>query len=116
VAHSQAVQKLYHELAQERLRRQASDLEAARRARLGFDAAWMPPRLAAAALGCSIRTLRRWSRAGRGPEPVRRGETLARLFYRSGDVARYAADPAAFEAQKARQRLPGRDRDSGGRP
>jgi hypothetical protein len=79
----------------QRAERRAEKLSAA------FHAEYLARDRAAAALGISTHQLKRWTMAARGPTPTKMGTTRqSRTFWRASEIARYLADPAAYEAGK----------------
>lgn len=92
------------------LKRWREEREAARRENLAaelaaereFHAEFLDRDRAAAALGISVHTLKRWTMAGRGPTPTKFGDARqSRVRWRAEEITTYLADPAGYERAKA---------------
>lgn len=86
-----------------RERAEARVAEAARRAaeQQAFHENNLDRHRAAAALGLSVHKFKRRQLLGLGPVPMKTGSTKqARTYWHRDEIAKYLADPAAYEAAK----------------
>ena len=89
------------ERAREKHERRAAQLAAAEAEREAFHRDYLDRDRAAAALGISVNTLRRWITSKRGPTPCKAGDTMqSRTFWAAAEIAEYLRDPAAYERAK----------------
>lgn len=81
----------------ERLAREAEHAKAVAE----FRAAYWDRHKVAGALGISLHTLKRWQMAGKGPQPLKMGDSpKSRTLWEAADVLRYLRSPAEYERAK----------------
>ena len=81
--------------------RRAAEMAEAQRVRETFHRDFLDRNRAAAALGLSIHGFKRAQLAGKGPSPTKMGTTpQSRTFWHRDEIARYLANPAAYELTK----------------
>jgi len=91
----QAAWNLHRQREEQRAAEEA-EVEAAR---AEFHRAYLNRQRTAAALGITVHGLKRMMAAGRGPVPVKMGETpQSRTFWAREEIDHYLRDPAAYEA------------------
>jgi hypothetical protein len=82
-------------------RRMAAEAELAEAA-AAFHRDYLDRERASAACGVSIHTWKRWQMAGKGPVPLKTGDTKqSRTFWAATDIAEYLRDPAAYNRRRA---------------
>lgn len=82
-------------------RRMAAERELAEQT-AAFHRDYLNRERAAAACGVSVHTWKRWQLAGKGPVPLKTGDTKqSRTFWEATEIAEYLRDPAAYNRRRA---------------
>jgi hypothetical protein len=82
-------------------RRMAVEAELAEAA-AAFHRDYLDRERAAAACGVSVHTWKRWQMAGKGPTPLKVGDTKqSRTFWAATDITEYLRDPAGYNRRRA---------------
>lgn len=102
MGYSLRVQALLKQRRIEKNERRAAELAAAETARAAFHRDYLDRERAAAACGVSLHTWKRWMMAGRGPVPLKTGESKqSRTFWHRADVEEFLANPAEYNRRRA---------------